>query len=406
MSAATEILSKADVYQSMGLFPEALEEYRKALRQGDGLDSESKKTIRENIVALKEKLGEHDQEEEEQIELPPKEISLLKENLFREENVTPVLDNASAVLEIKQRIRKLIKEAKLYHSQGLLEESKDKYTDALEVLRSTKLINDKENLINVVINKLEELEGDIDEESQEAAKFTASMAEQEHIRTLLPGAEELELSPFTKKTEPKEKKSKDAIALKKALTMVKDGQYQDALPMLNRLIERDAHRVVAAKNILRCHIYAASIGDAVSQYEKWMTDDLFLPEQLDSVQVILQGILEKKGIIKRPEPVHVPVHAAQPPEGGGWPQRDAARAAPQSSFDEAQFEMQDDGDYSEILDTIKPVERTAAEAHEFEDGEYVEFDFIDNVDKRDTPLPAYINEGEKADYEEFDIIDG
>jgi hypothetical protein len=79
--------------------------------------------------------------------------------------------------------------------------------------------------------------------------------------------------------------------------------------------------------------------------------------------------------------------------------------ARQSSFDETQFELQEDGDYSEIIDTIKPVARREGEGPEFEDGEYMEFDFIDNVDKRETSLPAYLEEGEKADYEEFDIID-
>ena len=45
------------------------------------------------------------------------------------------------------------------------------------------------------------------------------------------------------------------------------------------------------------------------------------------------------------------------------------------------------------------------EKEELPDGEYLEFDFIDTLEKQDEALPSYFDGEEKQDYDEFDVID-
>ena len=107
--------------------------------------------------------------------------------------------------------------------------------------------------------------------------------------------EKLEENDFNKETLflPKEINSP---ALERAMISIMAGQFEIALGELNELIKIDRLRVVAAKNILRCHIGLYSLNDAAIQYQKWMTSGQFSPEELEEVGLFLQNIFEKKGI--------------------------------------------------------------------------------------------------------------
>jgi hypothetical protein len=90
----------------------------------------------------------------------------------------------------------------------------------------------------------------------------------------------------------------DAKALEGAVALAKFGQFKRAISEFNALLEKDSTRVDAAKNILRCHMALFSTNDAVSQYERWLSNDVFYPEQLDKLRIFLENLLKREGVEK------------------------------------------------------------------------------------------------------------
>jgi hypothetical protein len=80
------------------------------------------------------------------------------------------------------------------------------------------------------------------------------------------------------------------------MALAKFGQFQRALSEFERLIDKDSHRVVAAKNILRCHIQIASEDKAIDAYEGWAKDSNFPPGQLAKIRTFLDEILKIQGV--------------------------------------------------------------------------------------------------------------
>ena len=87
-----------------------------------------------------------------------------------------------------------------------------------------------------------------------------------------------------------DKKSKDdnAAALEEAIILAKFGQFERALKELNELLNKESVKIDAAKNILRCHMVRTSIKDAVIQFQKWQSSQLFTPNQLLKIRLFLE----------------------------------------------------------------------------------------------------------------------
>jgi len=92
------------------------------------------------------------------------------------------------------------------------------------------------------------------------------------------------------------KMGKEEAALEGALNLAKFGQYKRALKELQNLISVDSIRVNAAKNIVRCHMALSAPDDAIDQYNKWISNNLFRNDQLEKVRFFLKSSLKKKGI--------------------------------------------------------------------------------------------------------------
>ncbi|MFC1857566.1 hypothetical protein ACFL9U_05995 [Thermodesulfobacteriota bacterium] len=85
--------------------------------------------------------------------------------------------------------------------------------------------------------------------------------------------------------------------------MIEFGQFEDALIEFNKMIKSDSLRLVAAKNIIRCHLELATLENAVTQYQEWLSNGQFPAEQLEQIRSFFQTILIKKRIpIKLPKP--------------------------------------------------------------------------------------------------------
>jgi tetratricopeptide (TPR) repeat protein len=176
-------------------------------------------------------------------------------------------------MDVKERLKNLLETAKLYRTQGLLFEAKRKYEDALSLIQETGLIKDAQNLIDIISKKISGVKKDIEKIEKQPTLPEVSEKVQDVIRELF--------SDTTGKDE-------DSAALEGAITLAKFGQFDRALKDLNELLKNDSVRMNAAKNILRCHMARTSIEDAVSQFQKWQSTDIFTQNQLVTIRLFLE----------------------------------------------------------------------------------------------------------------------
>jgi tetratricopeptide (TPR) repeat protein len=184
------------------------------------------------------------------------------------------------VMGIKESIKKLLQEADLYKKQGLLDEARSRYTQAEQKVREHDRIQNKEKILKGIANKIRLLNSD----TQRVEKGPSSPELSEKAQDLIKN-----LFSFSKTD------SKEEAILEGAIALAKFGQFERALAEFNNLINTESHRVVAAKNVLRCHIQLNSEDAAADQYEEWAAKGNFPPGQLEKVRLFLVEILKSKG---------------------------------------------------------------------------------------------------------------
>jgi tetratricopeptide (TPR) repeat protein len=188
-------------------------------------------------------------------------------------------------MDTETLIKSLLKEAELYQSQGLLDEAKEKYNNATRLIQQNEQLENRQQLLDTVSEKMSALGGDIDKVEKAPKSRELSPKVQDLIKNLFAFSEDREA---------------DAARLEGAIALAKFGQFDRALAEFNELMKTDSLRVAAAKNILRCHIANASIDEAIRQYDQWLSSDIvFSSQQFESIRLFLQGILDRKGIHKR-----------------------------------------------------------------------------------------------------------
>lgn len=190
-------------------------------------------------------------------------------------------------MDIREQIKSRIQEAELYRSQGLLKESKKKYAQIVNIVKSNPQIKNRDNLIASLMKKIAGIDGAI----LNLAKAPSVVEVPEKIQDLI------------KKQFALTAKDEDSGAIEGAIALAKFGQFERAIKEFNLLLEKDTVRVVAAKNIIRCHMTHSSVESAVAEYEKWLSDDKFTSVQLNSVRSFFGDLLAKKGITQTLSPV-------------------------------------------------------------------------------------------------------
>ena len=184
-------------------------------------------------------------------------------------------------MTILKKIKKLLKEAELYHSQGLLYEAIGKYNDATEIIQNIEQLKNKQNLLEGISKKINVLKKDISKMELAPKKPEVSENIQDLIKKMYSFAPDMD---------------EDAKALEGAVALAKFGQFKRAISDFNELLKKDSTRIDAAKNILRCHMALYSTDEAISQYEKWLLDDIFNPNQLDKIYIFFESLLKSEGI--------------------------------------------------------------------------------------------------------------
>ena len=186
-------------------------------------------------------------------------------------------------MNIVKKIKTLLKEAELYHSQGLLYDAITKYNDATELIQKDDQLKNKQVLIEGISKKINILKKDISKVELAPKKPEVSASIQDLIKKMF------SFSPDN---------DEDSKALEAAVALAKFGQFKRAISEFKTLLDKDSVRVDAAKNILRCHIALYSANDAVSQYESWLINDAFPIDQANKLRIFLENLLKREGVEK------------------------------------------------------------------------------------------------------------
>lgn len=187
-------------------------------------------------------------------------------------------------MNIVEKIKALLKEAGLYHSMGLLNEAMGKYKKAVEMIEGNEQLKSRTNLIDGISKKINLLEQDMHKVEAATDKPEVSDKVQDLIKKLFTVGED---------------RDQDAVALDGAIALAKFGQHERALLEFKELLAKDSVRVVAAKNIIRCHMANTSVDAAVDQYEQWLSSDLFVSGELNKLRFFLESLLKKEGVEKK-----------------------------------------------------------------------------------------------------------
>jgi tetratricopeptide (TPR) repeat protein len=195
-------------------------------------------------------------------------------------------------MDIKERIKKVLQEAEIYRSQGLMAEAQTRYQNAVDLVSSIEKLKNKDSLLNAIQDKIDALNNTQQKVEKKSATPELSKKAQDLIKNLFTFSEN---------------KDESSASLEGAIALAKFGQFDRAMTELNVLLKKENVRVDAAKNILRCHLAASSGEEAINQYNLWFAGDLFQSAQLEAVRIYLEDILTKRGIaVNLPSPVQAP----------------------------------------------------------------------------------------------------
>ena len=204
-------------------------------------------------------------------------------------------------MNIVEKIKNLLQEAELYHTQGLLNESRASYDKAIQMVNSNEQLKKNKKLMDGIIRKKGALEKDIVKVETADQSPEVSAKVQDLIKKMFAFSAE---------------EDEDKKALDGAIALAKFGQYQRALQEFNELIKKDSLRIVAAKNIVRCRMEISGSDDIIAQFEEWRSSGDFVPAQLEKLRIFINAILQKEGVDKTIAKEEEPAAASAPESAG------------------------------------------------------------------------------------------
>jgi tetratricopeptide (TPR) repeat protein len=178
----------------------------------------------------------------------------------------------------KDLIRRLLKEADLYRTQGLLSDAKSGYVQILNVIGKSNILANHKQLIAGVKAKIRAIDKSLNELRDTPEKPELSEDLQNLIKKLFTFSQ-----------------TKEAAAIEGAVALAKFGQYEQALKEFHKLLEQGILPVVTAKNMIKCYTALKTPEAAVAQFAKWKTRDFFSTEDLKYIRTFLKTSLEKEG---------------------------------------------------------------------------------------------------------------
>lgn len=179
----------------------------------------------------------------------------------------------------KDRIKRLLKEAEIYRTQGLLSDSKAKYLETLSLVGKDALLSKNQQLVDGIKSKIRAVEKALRELSERPDKPELTQDMQKLIKKLFTFSH-----------------TKEAAAIEGAVALAKFGQYDQALNEFHLLLEQGILPVVTAKNIVRCYVAQRKPEAAAEQFAKWLARDIFSFDELKQLRTFIKGAMQKEGI--------------------------------------------------------------------------------------------------------------
>jgi len=208
------------------------------------------------------------------IEMDESKMRILKQVIlmFRDEDK----------MSIKERITKLAREAEVYRTQGLFNQSREKYLKLLKLVKEDELTSKYKKLINDIKDRIKTLDNEITEIEQEPDIPDLPKDVQNLISNLFSFSED-----------------QATAAIEGAVALAKFGQYEGAVKEFERLIKDGTLPRQAAMNLLRCHLSLASPDAAISQYEQWASEEELSKGDMRHLRSFLKDQLKAKGLDPR-----------------------------------------------------------------------------------------------------------
>jgi hypothetical protein len=184
-------------------------------------------------------------------------------------------------MDIKTKIKFLLKEADLYRSQGLLSEAKGIYEDTLKLIRTRLSPRDGEKILQAIMVKITSLENDLVRVEKKVLSPSMTKESQDLIKKMFV----LE-----------DGGGKGQAAFEAAKALMKFGQFERAKEEFANLIEIDQFRSDALKHILNCYFLESKYDEALAQYETWSSDPLITKPEIEAIGIFIQSTFTAKGM--------------------------------------------------------------------------------------------------------------
>ncbi|MDY0132526.1 MAG: hypothetical protein RBR53_07645 [Desulforegulaceae bacterium] len=167
-------------------------------------------------------------------------------------------------MTLKKKIYSINKEALLYYSQGMYEESLLKYKTLLKLVSKIRGLKNKEEIKKKIDEKTVEIKQKLSFYEREGVNTELSDSKKEIIKKLFSDAED----------DPEHKKFEEALAL------AKFGQFSDSIKEMTPFLENRKLKIDAGRNIIRCYEAMEKIEDIIPLVNKWKEKSLFSEKEV------------------------------------------------------------------------------------------------------------------------------
>lgn len=182
---------------------------------------------------------------------------------------------------MSERLNIMLNEAKVYHSQGLLTQARDKYLEIMELLNTDSSLSGTKKFVEDVEHKIQVLQNEIHVIDNERDTPQLSEEQQNLIRNIFSYS-----------------KSKHMAAVEGAVALADFGQYDKALNEFQELLKNEMiPKMIVAKNMLRCHVTLGSPHKAIAQIKSWTAESQFSQSELSFLQSFLENLLKEEDVL-------------------------------------------------------------------------------------------------------------
>jgi len=196
-------------------------------------------------------------------------------------------------MSAQEYIRSMVRGADLYRRQGLYSEAREKYLEALSLVSKTGETPGWDRLKEILEARIRA----VDENLAAVSEPDACPDLSDNVQDLIKG-----LFSFSQ--------TREMASVEGATALMKFGQHKRAITEFETLMKEGIQPILAAKNILLCHLSLYSPQAAIARLRQWEARNALSGEELSYVREFLESELAERGVhaeIPRPaKPLNEP----------------------------------------------------------------------------------------------------